>query len=120
MKSAEQIDELRKVFDTELSPGPFPYEDVRKLGRHEGLVPALDLYFSDIAGIASYGKRFLRISEERKGEFRTILGRSFFERHPGYLSLRPQINAQYVPTLYSLLEATERARVIALQVLREI
>jgi hypothetical protein len=59
----ESAANLRRVFTEELRT-PFPYEDCRRVMEEAGmkgasLIPDLDLYLSDLAGYASWGKKIL-------------------------------------------------------------
>jgi uncharacterized protein YecE (DUF72 family) len=102
--------------------GPFPYEGCRRAkaqdreGVFENLIPDLDLYFSDIAGYRSSGKRILRWSEEKLDEARQRLARTFFDRHPIYVSLQ-SLRREDAPDLFERMHETERARVVLLRLI---
>jgi hypothetical protein len=57
--------------------------------RHNGLVPDLDTYLSELAGYRSWGKRILQWSEHKIERVEQRLRQSFFERHTIYAELLP-------------------------------
>lgn len=112
--------ELRRICKEDLAK-PFPYPDCRlvyaKGGKlADGLIPSLDLYFSDVAGYCSWGKRLLRFSQSELLAARATLTRSFFEKHPEYLPLKALINETETPTLFADLKLHDelRGRLLAL------
>ncbi len=102
--------------------GPFPYDDCRTVkakdteGVFAHLIPDLDVYFSEIAGYRSSGKRILGWSEEKLDEARRRLTRTFFERYPMYIALR-DLRRDDAPDLYDRMHETERARVVLLRLI---
>ena len=102
--------------------GQFPYTDCRKLlsidtKLYEGLIPDLDLYFSDIAGYCSNVKRISKWSDERLREARKTLGRSFFEKHKRYEPLKLKITKANTPQLYERLTLSDQLRIKLLELL---
>ena len=110
----EAVVELRRVFKEDLST-PFPYGDCRRVyagaGKiADGLIPDLDLYFGDVAGYCSLGKKLLRLSANDLLKARATLIRSFFEKHSQYLPLTAFINETDTPTLYADLKLHDELR----------
>ena len=106
--------ELRRVCKEDLSR-PFPYQDCRRVLAAanlsgDDLIPELDLYFSDVAGYCSWGKRLLRFSRSELLTARATLERSFFEKHPEYLPLAALINETDTPTLFADLKLHDELR----------
>jgi hypothetical protein len=104
--------------------GPFPYADCRKLlseagGGYDGLIPALDMYFSNIAGYCSSVGRIAAWTDERKSEARRTLEKSFFEKHPEFSPLRPGITESDTPALFKGLTLCDNLRVRILGLLSE-
>jgi hypothetical protein len=54
---------LRKIYDEELGKGPFPTKECASAGIGGALHGNLILYFADIPGLASCGKRLRLVSE---------------------------------------------------------
>lgn len=106
--------ELERVYHEKLLK-PFPYADCRhvmaQVGEFdEGLIPDLDLYFSNVAGYCSWGKRLQRMPRPELLAARATLTRSFFEKHPEYLPLTALINEADTPTLFGDLKLHEELR----------
>jgi hypothetical protein len=117
----EAADDLLHTYEEEFRM-PFPYADCRKLrreggDRYEGLIPDLDMYFSDIAGYCSWGKRILKWPKEKVLEVRERLSKSFFEKHPQYKPLEAMITESNTPSLYTRLIACEKLRLKLLEIL---
>lgn len=111
---AEALVELRRVFKEDLST-PFPYDDCRRVYARagkiaDGLIPDLDLYFGDVAGYCSWGKRLQRLSQAELLAARATLARSFFEKHPEYLPLAVLINETDTPVLFADLKLHDELR----------
>ena len=103
---------------------PFPYEDCRRLlaanpGEYKDLIPDLDQYFSMIAGYASSASLFDRWEQTRLGQARSDISNSFFEDHPEYDLLRPEINLSDTPHLHDRLELYETLRQLLLRLMSE-
>ena len=103
----EKLEILQSLYEADLL-NPFPYDDCRKLladknGKFEDLIPCLDLYFSDIAGYCSWGKRSLSWTGEKNEEVKQQLQKSFFQKFPQYISLKPNINESNTPKLFNQL-----------------
>lgn len=102
--------------------GPFPYDGCRKVkaldreGVFENLIPDLDLYFSEVAGYRSSGKRILRWPDEKLQEAHRRLSRTLFDHYPMYNSLR-SLRREEAPDLYDHIHGTERARVALLRLI---
>lgn len=118
----ETLVKLRQMFEHELGRGPFPTKQVSEVGKgkdygyfHGHLV----LWLADIAGIASRGKRLNKISSERKAEFRRLAAQPFFTEHPEFRHIQERISKSDVPDLKRLMESTEIARLLILEVLAE-
>src|SRR5260370_3994239 len=104
---------------TEGSCGPFPYEDCRWLRREfqgnlDGLIPDLDMWFFDIFGYASRGKRLMKLSDEEALRARAIMSLSFYEKHPEYAWLERHIVASDTPDLFEEMNLAERSRTMLL------
>jgi hypothetical protein len=113
--SLEEIREMARKNPTH----PFPYPDIRKLvaldqERYDNLIGHLDMFFSEIAGLSSWGKGILRWPHSRLKEARSKLEKPFFVRHPQYSSLLPLVNQTNVPTLHAKLEFYEQLRKLLL------
>lgn len=110
-----ETDNLRRMYEDELLPGPFPSHDCA-VAQIDGKVHGdLVMYLADIAGLASRGESGLAsLPESEKGAFRKLASRSFYERHP---ALRRRITPDSTPTLHALMESTERARQLIMQAL---
>jgi hypothetical protein len=113
---------LAHLYETELGRGPVPLVETRKVGHgkdyaefHGNLV----LYLSNIAGIASHGKRLKKISAERKHEFQRLSALPFFARYPQFEYIEKRIQSSDVPDLKRLLDATEEARLLIVKALAE-
>jgi hypothetical protein len=111
----EAADELRRLYEKELRK-PFPYEDCKRVMEESGmkgtvLIPDLDIYWSDLAGYASLGKKILNWPRGKMLEARARMEKSFFELHPKYLSLAPLITEMKTPDLTSRMALYEKLRV---------
>jgi hypothetical protein len=105
--------------------GPFPYEGCRWLrsaiaDRHDGLVPDLDMYFSEIAGYRSWGKKILTWSDEKIATVESRTARSFFGRFPAYAGLKPLLQVAEASDVRLALQNADRTREVLLQLLGEI
>lgn len=117
---------FRRILEEELSK-PFPYDDCRRVLAKageladgeiaDGLIPDLDLYFSDIAGYCSYGKRLLSLPQNELTAARATLETSFFEQHPEYRVLASWINETETPVLFADLNRHEEVRVRLLELI---
>lgn len=117
----ETVIELRRIFKEELSR-PFPYDDCRHVRAQDGeigelLIPHLVLYFMDIAGYCSHGKKLLLLSEDNLRKAQATLAKSFFEKHPEYFAL---INGTNTPTLFAELGLYDKVRLQLLAVIAEL
>ena len=120
----EKLEILQSLYKTDLL-NPFPYDDCRKLladnsDEFEDLIPCLDLYFSDIAGYCSWGKRSLFWADEKIEEIRHQLQNSFFRQFPKFNLLKPAINEENTPKLFSQLLIHELMRLTLLDILSEL
>lgn len=120
----EKLEILQSLYKTDLL-NPFPYNDCRKLladnsDGFEDLIPCFDLYFSDIAGYCSWGKRSLFWTDEKTEEIRNQLQDSFFRQFPKFNALKTAINEENTPKLYSQLLIHELMRLFLLDILSEI
>ena len=124
-KTIEQmVDELLHLYE-EKRRSPFPRTGCRKIlrgsgDRYEGLIPDLDLYFSDIAGYCSWGRKILHWPKEKVQEVKDGLGRSFFEKYPKYKPLEPMITESHTPDLHAKLRLYETMRTRLIELLNRI
>ena len=119
----EKLEILQSLYKTDLL-NPFPYQDCRKLliaqaDDFEDLIPCLDLYFSDVAGYCSWGKRTLSWTDEKIEEIKSRLQASFFRQFPKFKALKPYINEENTPKLYSQLLIHDLMRLTLLDILSE-
>lgn len=103
----------------------FPYDDCRRIFKkagqvYEHLISDLDLYFSDIAGYASWGNKSLRWSEKKLEEVKESLAKSFFQQHPEYNLIEPLITESGTPDLYSQLMRYEKMRSLILELISDL
>ena len=79
--------ELSRIYDEEVC-GPFPSEGCRWLmcefGASDDLTSDLDLWFSDVAGLSSRGKKLLHWSVDDVSSARGVASLGFFDKHPQY------------------------------------
>jgi hypothetical protein len=99
----------------------FPYGDCRKLFSEAGdaaldLIPDLDLHSSFIAGYCSRGQMLVKLSSQQVSRVRRLASRSFFEKYPAYVGLRPLINESYSPELFGFLGWIEEMRLLLVKV----
>ena len=119
-----KLEILQLLYKTDLLY-PFPYDDCRKLladkGRDfEDLIPSLDAYFSDIAGLCSSGKRSLKWSYEEIDKHASILQKSFFQKYPVFAPLQIEIRDKDIPTLFSQFLIYDLMRLTLLDILPDI
>jgi hypothetical protein len=108
-------DRLKRLYREVLGRGPFPTHECAQAqitgGAHGGLI----LYLADIAGLASRGEKGLAsLSDTEKQDFRKLASRSIATRLP---NVSARITPEATPKLHSLIEATERARLLILDAL---
>ncbi len=120
----EKLEILQSLYKTDLL-NPFPYNDCRKLlaemtDEFEDLIPCLDLYFSDIAGYCSWGKKSLFWSNDKIIETKCQLRESFFQHFPKFNALKSFINEENTPKLYSQLLIHDLMRLTLSDILSEI
>lgn len=100
---------------------PFPSGDCRKLipdeGHRRNFVTALDLYFTDIAGYASWGIRIAKWSNNDIEKAGTRLQKSFFEQYPEFCELESLVTETNTPELSRVLGAYESIRELLLKIL---
>ena len=119
---AESIAEKVKQLYDEECRGPFPYDDCRWLRREfqeitDDLIPDLDMWFFNIFGYASHGKRLIDLSEEDVLRARGLLSLSFFDKHPEHAWLKMHITTSLTPELHERLDLAERSRTALLHLL---
>src|SRR5688572_25517783 len=112
---AERIAEKIKQMSDEECRGPFPYDDCRWLRNEfhdisDDLIPDLDMWFFDIYGYASHGKRLIKLSEEEVLRARGLLCLSFFDKHPEHAWLKMHITQSATPDLYEDMDLADRLR----------
>lgn len=104
---------------------PFPLEDCRSIlsdgdKKFTDFIPSLDIYFSDIAGYCSWGRRIEKWSDEQIKEAKNRLGMSFFQRFGKFSALKGEINEHRTPRLYSQLLIFDLIRLTLLDIFSEI
>jgi hypothetical protein len=102
--------------------GPFPYEGCRRLraavdDRHDGFIPDLDAYLSELAGYRSWGKRILTWSDDKIAVVANRLSQSFFDRFPTYAELKPILEVTQAPDVRYALQNAEQTREVLLHLL---
>lgn len=111
----EELADRLARFHQETRSTPFPYEGCRRLlretpGAHEDLIPDLDLYFSNIAGYCSWGRRILKWPKEKREEAKNGLSLSFVEKYPKYTPLMVRITETSTPDLFREMMLHENIR----------
>ena len=120
----ELVNELVQVYQEE-GRYPFPYKDCKKVrdgnfALYDNFIPHLDLYFSDIAGYCSWGKKLAQWPDDKVGEAKARLEKSFFERYPHYRALESLITETNTPDLYKALQIYESMRELLLNILSQL
>lgn len=117
----EKLNILRKLYQSDLLY-PFPYNDCAKISAKDDddLIPSLDLYFSDIAGFCSWGKRILLWSNEQSGIAEDTLRKSFSQRFPAFTEVFKLINDKETPQLYNQILVYDLMRLTLIDILSEI
>lgn len=121
-KADQLVAEVSELFNKGI-PGPFPYDDCRTLLRvnpkkYEDLIPALDLFFSTVAGYGSWGSKVLQWNPGQIQKATEDLTNNFFEKHPLYEPLLPLVTSSDTPHLYSALKAHESLRQNLIELLK--
>jgi len=123
--SIEQlVDDIVQIY-AEKDYHPFPREDCKKImGEHYeknvNLIPHLDLYFSDIAGYCSWGRKILKWSNNQVREAENRLKKTFFEKYPQYKMVKHLITEANTPDLYRVMRIYETMRKLLLRVLSQL
>src|SRR5271165_2981706 len=108
-------DRLERLYREVLGKGPFPSIECAQAQITRHAHAELILYLADIAGVASRGEEGLSsLSETEKQNFRKLASRSISARLPNVCE---RITPEATPELHSLIEATERARLLILDAL---
>ena len=120
----EKLKILQELYKTDFLR-PFPIKDCRTLisENDENLsdfIPGLDVYFSDVAGYCSWGKRIETWSFEKVIETKEILRKGFFKRFPQFSKLESKITENKTPNLHSQMLITDLIRLTLFDVLSEI
>ncbi len=120
----EKLKILRELYKTDFLQ-PFPIDDCRNILSENGekfadLVPCLDIYFSDVAGYCSWGKRITTWSDDKLKEAKNSLRKNFFQRFSKFTALASKISEVKTPNLHSQLLIIELMRLTLLDVLSEI
>lgn len=117
----EKLKILQKLYRSDLL-NPFPYGDCRKilLEKDEDFIPCLDVYFSDIAGYCSWGKRILSWSNEKTIETKNGLQKSFFQKFPAFSEVALKISDKETPQLYNQILIYDLMRLTLVDILSEI
>lgn len=114
-KAEAMANEAARLYVEEGS-SPFPYDDCFWLRQEfeskadDLLIPYLDLWFLDIAGFCSWGKRILNWSESKVVQARSKVSLGFFEQHPQYAILERFITKDNTPDLFGQLLLFETMR----------
>lgn len=100
--------------------GPFPYEGCRWLRAtahecHDGFIPDLDVYLSELAGYRSWRARILRWPAEKIAPVEARLHQSFFERFPAYAAVESLVAAPEASDVRLSLQVADRTRSVLLQ-----
>ena|SRR5205807_5082712 len=120
----EKLEILQALYKADLL-NPFPYDDCRKLladknGDFEDLVPCLDTFFSNIAGLCSWGKRSLTWTDEELERIGPQLQKSFFQKFPAFAPLEASISEKSTPKLFDQLLIYDLMRLTLLDILQDI
>ena len=121
-KANQLAAEVSELFNKTIR-GPFPYDDCRALlreapNKYKDLIPALDLFFSTVAGYGSWGPKLLQWSPGQRQKATEDLAVSFFEKYPLYEPLLPLVTFSITPRLYSAFKAHESLRQSLLELLK--
>ena len=105
--------EITEIYEQRISP--FPSEDLRWLKSEfdanlDDLGVNLNLWFMNLAGYASWGKRILSWSGEKVLQVRGDLSYDFFEEYPQYAWLKIHITMVNTPDLYEQFQLSEQQR----------
>jgi hypothetical protein len=107
--------QLTRLYDEALAGRPFPFGECVNAQIKGRLHGELILFLSDIAGLASRGEQELTsLSKSERAKFRELASRGVSTRLP---ELQARISPQTTPQLYALIAATEKARVLILDIL---
>lgn len=120
----KKLEILQLLYKADLL-NPFPYDDCRKLladkkKEFEDFIPSLDMYFSDISGLCSWGKRSLKWTDDQLEEFTPQLQKSFFQKYPEFAPLEPSITDKNTPKLFNQLLIYDLMRLTLLDILPDI
>jgi hypothetical protein len=105
--------------------GPFPYTDCRFLIQEfeqmtTDLIPDLDLWMSDIAGVASWGRRLMKLPTSELRKFRNTISLKFLEEYPQYNTIFFHgMNSEHTPDLAEDMDNYERMRSALCEVMDE-
>ena len=104
---------------------PFPSVDCKKAAdlvgiSYRDLKPDLDLYFSEIAGYCSWGRRIQKWPPSKMADVRRKLKLSFFERYPQYLCLANAITEAELPDLFRVVALHEDMRMSLAEILDQL
>ncbi len=120
----KKLEILQSLYKTDML-NLFPYDDCRKLvagkiNEFEDLIPCLDIYFSDIAGLCSWGERSLNWTDEYIDEFSPSLQKSFFQKFPVFAPLEASITEKNTPKLFDQFLIYDLMRLTLLDILPDI
>ena len=120
----EKLKILRKIYKSDFLQ-PFPYQDCRKILQRtdagfEDFIPSLDVYFSDVAGYCSSGKRIDDWSIEKIEKAENQMQKSFFDRFSRFSELKSAITERETPQLYNQLLIYDLMRLTLIDILSEI
>lgn len=118
---SDSLDKLIALYKNS-QKASFPYEGCRKLleqsdSVYEHLISDLDLYFSEIAGYCSWGKRIPKWPREKMEVALKRLSVSFFAIHPQYKPLEKLISEVNTPDLHRDLLLYEDLRSLLMKIL---
>jgi anti-sigma factor RsiW len=100
------------MYVTKLGKGPYPTSDCSAAGLTDSEKLAVQMFLSDIAGIASHGQKLATITAARRAEFEKIAARSFEERWPHTCA---KITPERSPRLFRSIKDSEEARSLILR-----
>ena len=117
----EKLKILQQLYRSDLLY-PFPYNDCAKIAAKDDgdFVPSLDLYFSDIAGFCSSGKRILFWSNEQTKIPKHTLQKTLVQRFPAFAKISKSVNDKETPKLYNQILICDLMRLTLIDILSEI
>jgi hypothetical protein len=110
----ESLSRIRVLYAEDLQD-PFPYPGCDWIIGVGGeafrdLIPDLDVYLAETAGLASWGRKLLTWSRDQMLAAKRSQETSFFERFPRYRSLEASITPENTPDLHKALAHNRQMR----------